>query len=66
MNNLFGRIQSVELRHSDVDDHDIGTELGGQLNSLPTIARLSTYLKILAALDHYSNAMTYDLVVVCN
>jgi hypothetical protein len=36
------------------------------LNSLPTITRLSAYLKVLAALDHNSNAMTNDLVVVCN
>ena len=56
-------IQTVQTRHGEIEDRDVGVGGLGQRHRLPSVGRLAHDLEPLV-LEHRFQPLTYDLVVI--
>jgi hypothetical protein len=61
---LTGGFDSVELRHADIENHDIGVMLGDKLDGLPSILGFGDYFEIGLPLEEQPQTGSDDVVIV--
>ena len=64
MLHLFARVQSIQLRHCNIDDHDIGLEFGRHLQQCTPIPNNRDHLKL--RLEQILAGLGQQDVVICN
>jgi hypothetical protein len=61
---LAGRFDAIEQRHRDIENGDVGLELGGEANCLPPIAGLANHLPARLFLQNLPEAISEQRVIV--
>jgi hypothetical protein len=65
LQDLGSRIDSVKERHSDIHDHNIGVHSLYQSDRLSPIERFADDLQILVFPQQISQALSNDIVIIC-
>jgi len=61
---LPGSFNSIQLRHADVENHDIGVMPGNKLDGLPSILSFGRHFEIGLALEQEPQTGSNDVVIV--